>query len=179
MRSIVRSDRMPADVWIALRRPLLTVAMLGCAMSLMTSGRLTLRIAGPAAVCWSFVPLLEIASLAAVCGRGVSAQLIDRFFEGQWPWLLWLTVFAAMWGLAPARFVIGRTGYPTVWYVLAVVAAVWSGRLDYRFSRTVLKRTRAGAARDLAVERLICWPAALAIFLWSSGVQTVAAGLGL
>jgi hypothetical protein len=43
----------------------------------------------------------------------------------------------------------------------------------------VLQRTRAGAARDVAVQRAICWALGLAIFAGSSGLQVVASGLGL
>jgi hypothetical protein len=59
------------------------------------------------------------------------------------------------------------------------VVAVWSGRLDCAFSRRVLGRTRGQAARDIAVERAICWIGALAIFVGPSSWQVVAAKLGL
>ena len=52
--------------WLAIRRPLLVAAVFGCCISLMTSGRLSLRLAAPATLYWSFVPLLEIAGLAVV-----------------------------------------------------------------------------------------------------------------
>ena len=54
------------SAWLAWRRPLLTAFILGCGVSLITSGRLTLRLVGPATIYWSFVPLLEIAPLAAL-----------------------------------------------------------------------------------------------------------------
>jgi hypothetical protein len=176
MSSITQSDRSLGNFWIAVRRPLLTVVMLGCAMSLMTSGRLTLRLAVPAAIYWSFVPLLEIAGLAVVCGRQLSARLIDRFFQDQWPWLLWVTLFAALWGLVPPGIVIGRTLYPLPWYGFALAAAAWSAKLDYVFSMRVLGRTRSRAMRDVAVQRIVAWPAAVAIFVWPAAWQLVAAG---
>ena len=157
------------NLWIALRRPLLVAVVLGCAMSLMTSGRLTLRLAAPAAVYWSFVPLLEIAGLAAVCGKRLRARTIDTFFAGHGPWLLCVTLFAAWWAFVPAVKVFGQTTYPWIWVGLALVAIAWSGRLDFVFSRRVLGRTRTGAARDIAMQRAICWIGGLAIFAGTSG----------
>src|SRR5262245_27299800 len=54
----------PRAAWTALRRPLRMAFVLGCAMSLMTEGSITLRLALPAALCWSFIPLVQIACLA-------------------------------------------------------------------------------------------------------------------
>jgi hypothetical protein len=70
------------------RRPLLVAFVLGCSVSLMTSGRVTLRLAGPATVHWSFVPLAGIAGLAVVSGRRLHAETIDEFFHGYLPWML-------------------------------------------------------------------------------------------
>jgi hypothetical protein len=168
-----------AELWTGARRPLLMAAVLGCAISLMTAGRLTARLIGPAAVYWSFVPLLQIAGLWVVCRGAPGAKRIDRFLASNAPWLLWTTAFAAVWGLGPSPWVIGRTWFSTFWYVLAGAAAVWAGIRDYRFSRQVLGRAHAQALGDVAMERMVAWPAGLAIFLWSSGSQVVASVLGL
>jgi hypothetical protein len=153
--------------------------VLGCAMSLMTSGRLTLRLVAPAAVYWSFIPLLEIAGLAAVCGKGLRAKTIDSFFAGHGPWLFCAVLFAAVWTFVPAAQVFEKTGDPTIWLAMALAAIVWSGWLDFAFSRRVLGRSRAGAARDLVVQRAIVWTGALAIFAGPAAVQVVAARVGL
>jgi hypothetical protein len=168
------------NAWIALRRPLLLAFVLGCAVSLMTSGRLTLRLAAPATIYWSFVPLCEIGSLALVSrGRKISfAETIDRFCAGHTAWLLWLIVFAAFWAFVPPvdawRWAGNRLWMPSAWLVLA-----WSAYVDFGFFRRVLGRSRARAWRDLLAQRLLCWAAALAIFLASSGLQVVDSALGL
>ena len=113
-----------ARAWIAVRRPLLVAFVLGCSVSLMTSGRVTLRLAGPATVYWSFVPLAGIAGLAAVSGRRLHAETIDEFFHGYLPWMLLIIAFAALWAFVPAPVAFARTGYPFVWEGLAMVALV-------------------------------------------------------
>src|SRR5215472_2186395 len=154
-----------ARVWIAVRRPLLVAFVLGCSVSLMTSGRVTLRLAGPATVHWSFVPLAGIAGLAVVSGRRLRAETIDHFFHGYLPWMLWIIAFAALWAFVPAPIAFARTGYPWVWEGLALIALVWSSRTDFHFFQRILGRSRRGAMRDLLVHRLVSWPIALAIFV--------------
>jgi hypothetical protein len=153
--------------------------VLGCATSLMTSGRLTLRLAAPATVYWTFLLLLEIAGLAAVCGKGIRPKTIDAFFAGHTPWLLWVTSFAALWAWLPATHLFGTRAYLWTWIGLALLMIVWSARFDFAFSRRVLGRTRGQAARDVAVERAICWIGGLAMFAATASWQIVAARLGL
>src|SRR5262249_56398049 len=84
------------SAWLALKRPLLLAFFLGCTVSFLTSRMLTLRLVVPAMIYWSFVPLIEIAALAAVCRRDrkniLFPQLIDSFFIGYSPCLLCLVV---------------------------------------------------------------------------------------
>jgi hypothetical protein len=167
------------SAWIAIRRPLLVAFVLGCSISLMTTGRLTLRIAGPATLSWSYIPILEIIALAAVCGRRLRAETIDLFFEGHRAWLLWVIAFAALFAFVPAPEVIARTGFPWIWYISAILVVLWSGYVDFGFSRRVLERTRFAALRDVVVQRLIVWSAVFVIFVWPAGVQVVASSLGL
>jgi hypothetical protein len=166
-----------ANLWLALRRPLLVSAVLGCSISLMAAGRLTLRLALPSTIYWSFIPLLELAALAAVC-RPLRAKTIDAFFQGHRAWLLWLIAFAAVTAIVPAPDVIAHVPI-LLWYISAILAFLWSAHVDFNFSRRVLERSRAAAARDVLIQRLICWPAAFVIFVWSAGSQVIASGLGL
>ncbi|HEV2446696.1 MAG TPA: hypothetical protein VGS58_12265 [Candidatus Sulfopaludibacter sp.] len=167
--------------WVGLRRPLLVALVLGCAVSLMTSGRLTLRLAGPAAVYWSFVPLCEIASLAVVAGRRGTpfARTIDRYFEGHAAWLLWATAFVAVWAFVPAPAVYGWRWRTLWWYGSAAAVFAWSAYVDFGFFRRVLGRSAGRAARDLAIQRALSWAAGLAIFVAPAGWQELASWLGL
>jgi hypothetical protein len=149
----------------------------------MTSGRLSLRLAVPAAIYWSFVPLLQIAALAVVWPRKRSehsfAQAIDRFFASQIPWSLWLCLFAALWGFLPPALVFSWTQNPWWWYGPALAVGLWAAWLDYGFFRTVSRRTPVLAIRDLVIERAIVWSAGLSLFLISSGTQVLASRFGL
>jgi len=118
-----------SGIWLVLRRPLLFIWIFGCAVSLLTSGRLTARLVVPGAMYWSFVPLLEIAALAAVCRRQrrkISLALaVDLFFTGFGPWLLWLAGFAAIWSCLDPIQAFAWTN--TVWIRGSAVAVLaWS-----------------------------------------------------
>ena len=148
-------------------------------MSLAASGSVTARLALPAALYWSFVPLLEIAGLAVVLRKRLCAEAIDEFFAGHGPWLLWLAAFAALWTFVPAPVAFGRTGYPQFWYVLGALAAAWSAWIDFAFFQRAGKRSRAGAARDVLVQRLVCWPLGMAIFVAPAAWQVAVSKVGL
>jgi len=174
-----RWSRWLPKLWIAVRRPMAVALGIGCAASLMAHGTVTPRLALPAALYWSFVPLLEIAGLALVLRKEFSAEAIDDFFAGHGPWLLWLAAFATLWAFVPGPVAYARTGFPHVWYGLAMVAAAWSAWLDFAFFQRVARRSRIGAARDVLVQRLVCWPIGMIIFVAPAGWQTVASRLGL
>ncbi|MBZ5724048.1 MAG: hypothetical protein LAP87_03550 [Acidobacteriia bacterium] len=169
--------------WLAWRRPLLFAFVLGCIVSLMTSGRVTLRLAGPATIYWTFVPLCEVASLAAVGARSRRkvpiSRAIDLFFMGHGVWFLWLIGFAAVWAFCPAPHAFAWLSKPWVRYGPVFAAIAWSGYIDFWFFRSVFARTRAGAACALLAQRLICWSGALALFLAPSAWTVLASRLGL
>jgi hypothetical protein len=161
---------------------LLFALIFGCAVSLLTSGRLTARLVVPGAVYWSFVPLIEIAALAAVCRsklRSISlARAVDLFFSGFSPWLLWLAGFAAIWSWLDPIQAFAWTN--TVWIRGSAVAVLaWSCYIDYCFFRWVLEARPAVAARALLGHRLISWTGWLACFLGSSMWSVLAGRLGL
>lgn len=169
------------NAWIAVRRPLMLAFVLGCAVSLMTTARLTPRLALPAMVYWSFVPLCEIGSLAVVARNTKLpfAVLIDRYFESHTAWLLWLIAFTAIWAIVPTGRAYGWLEHKWLWYATVWAVMAWSAYLDFGFFRRVLERTPARAARDLAIQRALCWAVALAIFVAPGGWQTMASALGL
>jgi hypothetical protein len=149
----------------------------------MTSGRLSLRLAAPAALYWSFVPLLQIAALAVVWpwkGSKVSfARAIDCFFASQDPWSLWLCAFAAIWALIPPVRVFSWTQNPWFWYAPAMAVGLWTAWLDYGFFRSISQRSFLRACCDLAMERAIVWTAGIACFMGSAAWQVVASRFGL
>jgi hypothetical protein len=166
------------DAWLAIRRPLLVAFVFGCAVSLMTSGRLSLRLVAPATLYWTFVPLLEIAGLAAVWPWKRSpvsfARAIDLFFVGNTPWSLWLCAFAAAWAFFPPARVYAWTGNFWPWYAPALAVALWSACLDFRFFRDIPGRTPARACRDLALQRFIAWTGGIVWFMGPPAWQVFA-----
>jgi hypothetical protein len=176
-------QRLDSNTWLALRRPLLVAFVLGCTMSLITSGRLTLRLVGVASVYWSFVPLFEIASLAAVCRREPRtisfSRTIDLFFMDHGPWLLWLVGFAAVWAFIPAIQIFSSKALPRISYSSALFVIAWSGYIDFWFFRCVLEKTPARAGITLLLQRLICWISVFVCFLGSSIWPPLATRLGL
>ena len=162
---------------LLLKRPLFLAFVLGCTVSLITSGRFTFRLVTSAAVTWSFVPLIEIASLAAVwsTGRRIRPfrQSVDLFFMGHGPWLCWLLAFGIFWSsVSPISESTVRTW---LWIGSAGAIGVWSAYIDFRFFRRVLERDAAVAIRDLLVQRAVAWGAGILLFgagsLWSNIVR--------
>ena len=162
--------------WLGLKKPLALAFFIGCTVSFLTVGTLTLRLVLPATIYWSFVPIIEIAALAAVCWNNREKlpfpNLIDSFFAGYRPWLLWLTGMSAVWFfLSPSTRRLDWT-VEVVWELGGIViAVVWSLYIDFHFFRSVLKQSSSRAARQLALQRLISWGLILAIIggptMWS------------
>lgn len=170
-------------LWYALRRPLFVACFFGCMVSLMTSARITLRLAGPAAFYWTFVPLLQILALWLLCrvrpGPLSISRIIDLAFLAFGPWLLWLIGFTAVWSfVSPIRaFAWQSAGW--FWYGSAWAALAWSCCIDFWFFRRALRRSAAGAIRDVLLHRVLCWGLGLAWFLGSSMWETIASQVGL
>ena len=166
------------------RRPLLVAFVLGCTMSLITSSSLTLRLAVPATIYWSFVPLAEIAALAAVCWRGRRArsfrQTVDLFFAGHGQWLFWLIGLCAIWSFVPPGISSRTIAFTQVWlYGAGAIVVVWSAYIDFWFFRLVMGRNPARAGRDLVLQRLVSWAPIIAIFGGPAIPPEVAARLGV
>jgi hypothetical protein len=172
-----------ATRWIAVRRALILSAALGCVMSLLTEGRITARLALPAAIYWSFIPLLQMACVAISHCRARPAiplaRAIDLSFAADGPWLLWLLSYGSLWVLLPPSRAYRLANYHAVWYSAAVFAALWSAYIDFWFFRTIFGSGPARAGGFLLLYRAACWSVGLIIFVLPAGWQTVAGWLGL
>ena len=162
-----------AGLWVMLRRPLRLLFLVGCVVSLWASGRLSVRLIGDGVVSFAFVPVFELAALAAVYCRGsrrVSfAHAADLFFGANAPWLLWLTAFAMLRCLQSSMQAIAPP-MPLAWAteLSLVPVAAWSAYIDLHFFREVLPRPggTAGSARgDLILQRAIGWTCTIGYFL--------------
>jgi hypothetical protein len=157
-------------------RYLLLMIVTGCAASLLTAGRVTLRIALPCALYTALVPALQIGSLAVVLRGALPLRRAASLFAvGNLPWLFVLLAYAALWAWAPAPFLYRWFG----WYRLTAFPLVlWGAYVDYCLFRLVLGRTPLIALRDLAVQRFLCWVVGMTIWVGPAGWQIVRSSLG-
>ena len=156
--------------WGAVRGPLLLLFWLGCSLSLITSQRLGLRLMAAGMINLSFVPLAEIVALLAVW-RGTRnidfSRAVDLFFVGHGPWMLGMLGYAAIWTLFTPVHAMAITATRHIAPIL-LVAALWSGYIDYCFFRYVFRRSGVRAGANLVLERVIAW--GLGMIIYGGGV---------
>lgn len=189
-RDAARESQGRGTAW---RRPVALLVAFGALVSVLASGRLSVRLILDGAVSFAFVVAIEIAALAIASRTGLSgrrdsggpapapfAREIDVFFIGNAPWLLWMIAAGALFSVVPPR-AFGS------WFRFAfagcLVPAVWSAWIDFHFFRDVLRRPPRGAWRAVLVNRAVGWVATIGIFLgiaiWSLYEPPIAAWLGL
>ena len=143
-------------------------------MSLLTSGRFTLRLIVDGTLSFAFVPLCELVAYAIVyrlqrgtrqitgpATAGHYAQAVDRYFAGNTPWLWWLVALMAVTALLPARR-LGSILAPILF--TSPIPIALSVRFDWRLFRGG-GRTRRQATIDILLQRAIAWSLATAYFL--------------
>ena len=137
--------------------------MLGCGVSMLASGRFTLRLIVDGTLSFAFVPLCELVAYAIVYrlqrGTVPFAQAADRYFAGHTPWLWWLVALMAAAAILPVRSTDLLAIALTTW----VIPILLSVRIDWRLFRSA-GRTRALAAADVVLQRAIAWTLATAYF---------------
>ena len=147
-----------------LRRPLLLAFVLGCGVSLLASGRFTLRLVVDGTLSFAFVPLCELVAYAVVYrlqrGARPFAVAADRYFAGNAPWLWWLLALIVATALMPARR-LGSILAPILF--TAPIPIALSVRFDWRFFRGD-GRSAPQAVLDIILQRGIAWALATAYF---------------
>jgi hypothetical protein len=155
----------PPGRWMLLRRPLAVSALLGCVVSLIASGVLTLRLIVPAIVVWSYVPIVLILALGAVTWPRRQtvpfSRAVDVFFTGYGPWAILLIALASALSFLPPEIGWERA---RLWLGGIGLVVIWSAYLDYWFFRAVYRATPLAAVRDLLLVRLISWTLIFWIF---------------
>jgi hypothetical protein len=165
---------------LALRRPAFIALILGCSIALMASSRLSVELVLSTTLCWSYVPLAELVALLFVTANNkaelTKPQVIDRFFAGHTPWLLWIVISSLLPTFLPLTLTFTLMRY---WLVGgALVALPWSLWIDFHFFRGILNESNSRTLRKLAVQRLVSWTLIIAVFsygsLWPSVLGKVA-----
>ena len=143
----------------------LIVFILGCGVSLLGSGRFTLRLIVDGALSFAFVPLCQLAAFAVV-HRVQRSPLpfraaADQYFATNTGWLWWMVGLLVVSAALPA--VRAGSVLPLL-LISAPVPILLSVRADWRLFRND-GRTPRQAAMDIALERAIAWSLAWVYFL--------------
>jgi hypothetical protein len=172
-RALVRPARVYRDLAShdgqelgALRRVLLLALTIGCLVSALASGRLSLRLIADGAVSFAFIPIVEVAAFGVVALTGVRrrapwASSASVFFVGHAPWLVWMAFLTVLAAVVPPRV---APAWASTALVATAVPAFLSARLDYHFFREVMDRSSRGAIRDVVLYRAMAWSLATAYF---------------
>jgi hypothetical protein len=144
-------------------RPLLVACVIGTALSIASTGTVSLQLVAGTTSAWLFVVLIQLlAALAIVITaprRTVPVRAaVDGFFALHVPWSAWLLAWAAWIWITPEIDHYSGWAYGT-----AVAPATWTAALIYRFCRTVLADSRRIAVVRLAAHQAMVWTAFLAI----------------
>jgi hypothetical protein len=136
-------------------------------VSLVASGRLSVRLIVDGGLSFAFLPVFCIAGFWIVYlgfrERPLAfATALDLFSIGQLPWLLWLIALGTVCAVVEPRR-IGPWIRPLE--LSLVVPTLWSGILDFHFFREAMARKPRAAIRDLLFYRALAWGAATAYFL--------------
>ncbi len=130
----------------ALARPLLVAVVIGCAMAISATGRITTGLAVSCILCWSFVPALQMLTGSRMLtphtgGLGTAARM-DLWFMGHAPWSLWMLAAAAIftWSAETTRIEVFVAAS-------AVIPAIWTGIITYAFCRVVQQAPVHSAVR--------------------------------
>jgi hypothetical protein len=151
-------------VWIAARRPLLLLFVMGLALSLSSSDRLSVRTTIDGMISFLFLPLAAILAAGFLYLRSDRrvplAHVVDAFFVSNAPWLLWILAFVT-WETLTNALTISLTGATGILLTLSV-PIVWAAYLDRQLLRIVLERQ--SVAIELIAARAIAWVLALGYF---------------
>lgn len=175
---------MPLAIRILLFRFFLWLVALGCFLSGAASGRFSMRLVADGAIAFAFIPVLTIAACVIVLRTGARSGMrlrdaIGAFLDGNGPWLLWLTLVAALVSIVPPRSLgpwIGPIG------ISLLIPLVCCLVIDLRFFRETIGRTTRQAWRALVLQRLLSWGGIVVYFLgiaiWGEFVPQVAGWAG-
>lgn len=174
-RAVARERRATGAVALW-RRPLLVALVLGVSIALGATGRASAGLVLGTALCWSFVPAVQLTAFALVRHRArvtvPFASAADLFFMGHLPWSLWLLLVA---GGVALTFPGGAAGWPGVVHaavaVSALVPALGTTVLTFAFWREAAGLPRRRALLATAGYHALVWGfgivyAALAAQYW-------------
>jgi predicted nucleic acid-binding protein len=140
----------------ALGRPALVALILGTAIAVSSTHRVTLKLVASTTICWTFVVVVQLLAatvlIASARRRRVGMlRALELFFISHAPWSLWILAFAV-------RAALWRSGggMTDPFLLTALVPLVWTGVIVSAFCREVLGISgRAATLRTLWHQGLI------------------------
>jgi hypothetical protein len=156
----------PPAAMTALRRPLFVALMLGCGVSMIASGRFTLRLVVDGTISFAFVPACELLAFAivyAVARRaGSFAADADRFFASDVAWLWWMLLLMVAAAIIPAH----RSGVMDGPFLVTLpIPFVITAVKDYRLFHREWQASSAAAVSYVTLSRVVGWTAGTLYFL--------------
>jgi hypothetical protein len=137
----------------------LIALVIGITTSVAATGRTTLMLVASGAVCWSFVPVVQLfTGVLFVRGARIPrAQALERYFALHRPWSLWLLGCALVLLLMPNQqdWILPVAASGVVPLILTNRALARAGHHDLGF-------TSAIARRRLITHQLATWAVGLA-----------------
>jgi hypothetical protein len=141
--------------WIdALATPVLMALLLGVVTVVSSTGRVSASFVLSGAICWSFVPILQLAMAAAFIPspRTTSisrARAIELWFLAHGPWSIWILVVGCLMALVPVSL--------DLIVVSGLVPAFWTASILGAFFREVGGLSRRAAGRRTLVHQAVTW----------------------
>lgn len=158
-----------ADIsgWRVLRRPAVTLLVIGVAVPIMAVQRITIGLFANAVLFWSFAVAIQVvigvALIASAPRRRIAAgHALDLWFSAHLPYSLWLL-------LAAAWLATGSGTAPEMLVFSAILPAGWTAVLVSSFCRVVLHASAAGARWRAAAHQVVVWIIGLSYIAWSAG----------
>jgi len=153
--------------WGGIRRPALVALIVGVSTAVSSTGHLTIGLLVSGFLCWTFVPLLQIATAAAVMRPPASRPMplsrrLDLWFMGHAPWSLWIIAAGFVLAYAPGRW---RVELPIV--ATAAIPIAWTNIIAAAFCRVVLGDPPGVARARTAIHQAVTWTIALLYFAYA------------
>jgi hypothetical protein len=157
----------PISGWRALRRPAVTLLVIGVAVPIMAVQRVTIGLFVNAVLFWSFVVAIQfavgVALIASAPARQTpDGQALDLWFSAHLPYSLWLLLAAAWFASVPGTDL-------EMLVFSAILPAAWTAVLVSGFCRVVLNASAAGARWRAAAHQVVTWSIGLSYVAWSAG----------
>jgi hypothetical protein len=143
--------------------------ILGAGVSLLVASRLSVELLISLTLCWSFVPLAEIAGLLIVSTRSHHiplSQRVDLFCLSHAPWLIWIAIIGALGAFLPLLSIFKSL---KAWTLMSgAVALIWSLWIDFYYFRVIEETNVREAIGKLIVQRIVSWSLIIAVFSYGS-----------